>query len=189
MRIRALQALTIMDGGYLQSIPYGGNAEVDNDAIAQSLITNGLAEEYTTTSPFGTLEVSNNGVFDCFNQSEVAVSVPQSGGGGSEFTTAKLRFVSAEKDAYATFWGCGCGLFNEDDEPTASYPFIYGYNGAVVSIPLYQGLAFLAYKSGTEVGEISGSYERVNNTDPETMAQYYYIIKGDCTITLGGGGK
>lgn len=170
MRIRALQALTISVDGNLQSIPYGGNAEVDND-IASSLIADGLAEQYATISPFGTLEVSNNGVFDCFNYSDVAVSVPQSGEGGGVPTVTftddceKANFAINIIDVKTM---SPIGVLSYDAIPSASFPIVASTSD------------YLVILGKSNIDSITGEYEE----DGEA-----YYIKGDITIKISGGGK
>ena len=172
MRIRALQALTISDGGNLQSIPYGGNADVAND-IAQSLITDGLAEEYTTTSPFGTLEVSDNGVFDCFNYSDVAVSVPQSGGGGGGVPTVTFTADSVNQAVQMNI------VDVKTEKPIGGLQFD---SAPSVIVPIVASTSdYLAILNATSIDSITGEYE--------PFEEGTYLIKGDIIVKMTNGPK
>ena len=105
----------------------------------------------------------------------LAISVPQSGGGSSDFSTATMTIISPSDGVlgYLKF------------DPTS--PF-YSYSGEVyahsdglsetVGVLLYQGLGILdTLDAELTIGSVSGSIEY----DSELEA---YKITGDCTITI-----
>ena len=77
MKIRALKAFTVRNSetGDLTSIANGAIAEV-SDTLGQSLISDGLAEEYTLISPTGSVDITSNGTFDVAEYASAVVNVP-----------------------------------------------------------------------------------------------------------------
>lgn len=74
MKIRALQAIAIVEDGKITSIAHGAVSEV-SDEIAQSLINDKLAEEYTLVSPTGTVSITENGTVDVTEYATANVNV------------------------------------------------------------------------------------------------------------------
>lgn len=132
MRIRALEAFTIRDAetGKLTSIAYGGVAEFSN-AIASQLITDGLAEEYTTLSPTGTKDIIRNDEgIDVAEYAKVNVNVPTSGG-GSDVSVITIPVTHIVPDG-SVFQNAYCDLhviLNNTDYKTA--------DGAMIDDNLY----------------------------------------------------
>ena len=60
--------------GNIISIPHGGIANLSNE-LAESLIHDGIAEAYTTTSPTGTVSITENGAVDVFEYASANVNV------------------------------------------------------------------------------------------------------------------
>lgn len=81
MKIQALQALTLRDAttGALTSIACGGIADVSDD-LGETLILDGLAEEYTLITPTGSISITENGTSDVTQYASAAVNVPQPSG-------------------------------------------------------------------------------------------------------------
>lgn len=80
MRIKADKSpMVINDDGMPISVPYHGSAVV-SDTIGGEMIDAGLAVEYTETSPTGTVEINDNGVYDVFDYAYASVNVPKGGG-------------------------------------------------------------------------------------------------------------
>lgn len=78
MKIRALKAFTLRDSetGKLTSISHHGIAEFDDD-LANALIADGLADEYTLITPTGTKGITANGAgIDVAKYASVDVNVP-----------------------------------------------------------------------------------------------------------------
>ncbi len=76
MKIRALMAVAIVEAstGNIISIPHGGIAEI-SDELAESLIHDGIAEEYTLISPTGTVSITENGTVDVMEYASANVNV------------------------------------------------------------------------------------------------------------------
>lgn len=99
MKIQALQALTLRDAttGALTSIACGGIADVSDD-LGETLILDGLAEEYTLITPTGTISITENGTSDVTQYASASVSVPQPSGSvsiTSNGTVDVTQYVSA----------------------------------------------------------------------------------------------
>ena len=78
MKIRALKPLVMRDTttGELTSIACGQIADLD-DTLAESLISDGLAEEYTLISPTGKKTITANGEVDVTVYATADVQVPE----------------------------------------------------------------------------------------------------------------
>ena len=77
MKIQALQALTLRDAttGALTSIACGGIADVSDD-LGETLISDGLAEEYTLITPTGSVSITSNGTVDVTSYASAVINVP-----------------------------------------------------------------------------------------------------------------
>lgn len=77
MKIQALQALTLRDAttGALTSIACGGIADVSDD-LGETLILDGLAEEYTLITPTGSISITSNGTVDVTSYASAVINVP-----------------------------------------------------------------------------------------------------------------
>ena len=99
MKIQALQALTFVDSttGDLNSISCRGIADV-SDELGESLISDGLAEEYTLITPTGSISITENGTSDVTQYASASVNVPQPTGSvsiTSNGTVDVTSYVSA----------------------------------------------------------------------------------------------
>lgn len=106
MQIKALKALTIRvseSGGLVGSedeaigkfvsIAHGAIAEVP-DAVGHSLINDSLAEEYTSVTPTGTIEIKSNGTVNVTNYASAVVAV-ESGGDTTDLKNLVDRSITS----------------------------------------------------------------------------------------------
>lgn len=75
MKIKALQAFTYRnaDTGALTSIANGAVVDMDS-TLANTLITNGLAEAYTLVNPTGKVSITGTAEVDCSAYAKAQVS-------------------------------------------------------------------------------------------------------------------
>lgn len=112
------------------------------------------------------------------NLYDVVVAKKLSGGGGgggsSDFTTAKMTIVNTVPQSFS--WECP--WFIDDPEFSCAYGDISVTSNATETfdIIMYKGQASLHALPGTAQISISG------NIEPDGAT--YYLITGDCTITI-----
>lgn len=176
MRIKANNSIVINDDGTPISIPYHGNAEVDN-TLAGEVIDAGLAVEYETTSPTGQMSINDNGVYDVFDYAEVSVNVPKESGGSGDFTLARItgHTASGSINVY------GASIVDANGSKMLAPVFELTDTSTEVEAVLYKGVAvFLITDTPADTVTCTGGV--VYNAEMEA-----YVVTGDGTITIDGG--
>lgn len=176
MRIKADKSpMVINDDGMPISVPYHGSAVV-SDTIGSDMINAGLAVEYTETSPTGTIEINDNGVYDVFDYAYASVNVPKGGGGGGDLDTFHVT-ITDETGGSHTF---SLPNLAEDGDMTALAGFymtastdpntidVVGYEGVAVGMVNITGL------------EVTGDIVANDYSGIDTIL----VITGDGTITI-----
>ena len=141
------------------------------DGVLDSLKVNG--SEIVT--PSGKITITENGTDIDIAQYALADVNVEGGGGSSDFSTAEVTISAAVP-------GVQCSVVSPHIITTpfdmlVADPKNYS-NGDVVTVALYKGKASISASAVGGMGGITVS------GDIESMGGGYYLVTGDCTITI-----
>ncbi len=156
------------------SMRKGEIRDVDND-LAEKLIADGVAEEYTLIEPTGKITITENGNdIDVAQYAKADVNVA---GGQSDFTTAEVTVHNLSGESILLF----CPNCIDLEEPPMSGLLNVAHaepGDTIIKIAMYKGLASLEW----------GAIENVTATGGITVdSDETATVVGDGTITFPAG--